>query len=175
MRQGMGRRPRAVGLLASGHDLPAGRGSIDDAEICRLLQLDMDGLRARWRSEFGRTAPDHLTKPLMARVLAYQLQADALGDLPASTVQLMEDLLRTSADESSGAKPSIRRPGRLSVGTMLVREHSGKRQHVKVVENGFAWNGTVYPSLTKVAHAITGTNWNGPRFFGLRDKERTGR
>lgn len=63
----------------------------------------------------------------------------------------------------------------LRLGTTLVREHGGKRHHVKVIENGFVWNGAVYPSLTNVAHAITGTNCNGPRFFGLRDKERTGR
>ena len=35
---------------------------------------------------------------------------------------------------------------------------------------GFAWNGKTYPSLSKIAQAITGTRWNGPRFFGLRDK-----
>jgi hypothetical protein len=53
---------------------------------------------------------------------------------------------------------------------MLVREHDGKRFAVIVVEDGFAWNGKTYSSLTKVAKAITGTNWNGPRFFGLRDR-----
>ena len=37
-------------------------------------------------------------------------------------------------------------------------------------DEGFAWNGKTYDSLSKVAFAITGTNWNGPRFFGLRDK-----
>jgi hypothetical protein len=40
-----------------------------------------------------------------------------------------------------------------------------------VMADGFAWNGQTYDSLSKVAFAITGTKWNGPRFFGLRDKE----
>jgi hypothetical protein len=40
-----------------------------------------------------------------------------------------------------------------------------------VMSDGFAWNGQTYDSLSKVALAITGTRWNGPRFFGLRDKE----
>lgn len=39
---------------------------------------------------------------------------------------------------------------------------------------GFTWNGKIYPSLSQVAFAITGTRWNGPRFFGLRDKPSKG-
>jgi hypothetical protein len=39
-----------------------------------------------------------------------------------------------------------------------------------VLTDGFAWNGKTYSSLSKIALAITGTRWNGPRFFGLRDK-----
>jgi hypothetical protein len=42
---------------------------------------------------------------------------------------------------------------------------------VMVMADGFAWKGQTYDSLSKVAFAITGTKWNGPRFFGLRDKE----
>jgi hypothetical protein len=52
----------------------------------------------------------------------------------------------------------------------LVREHAGELQRVVVLENGFAWNGTTYQSLSEVARAITGTNWSGPRYFGLRDR-----
>ena len=41
---------------------------------------------------------------------------------------------------------------------------------VIVAKDGFEWDGGTYRSLSEVARAITGTNWNGPRFFGLRDK-----
>jgi hypothetical protein len=58
----------------------------------------------------------------------------------------------------------------LSPGTILVREWNGQAHHVMVVEQGFAWQGITYDSLSKIAQAITGTKWNGPRFFGLRDK-----
>jgi hypothetical protein len=47
-------------------------------------------------------------------------------------------------------------------------------QRVTVIADGFAWNGKTYPSLSQVAFAITGTRWNGPRFFGLRDKPEKG-
>jgi hypothetical protein len=56
-------------------------------------------------------------------------------------------------------------------GTVLVREWDRQSQRVMVLADGFAWKGQTYDSLSKVAFAITGTKWNGPRFFGLRDKE----
>ena len=62
----------------------------------------------------------------------------------------------------------------LKPGTVLVREWNGQMQRVAVLAHGFAWNGKTYTSLSKVALAITGTRWNGPRFFGLRDKRSKG-
>src|SRR5207253_10331728 len=60
---------------------------------------------------------------------------------------------------------------KLTPGTVLVRDWDRKSQRVMVMADGFAWNGKTYDSLSKVAFAITGTRWNGPRFFGLRDKD----
>ena len=57
----------------------------------------------------------------------------------------------------------------LKPGTILAREHGGALHRVMVLDEGFAWNGSTYGSLSEAAHAITGTKWNGPRFFGLRD------
>jgi Protein of unknown function (DUF2924) len=68
------------------------------------------------------------------------------------------------------------RQGTLNIqpGTVLAREWKGRVQRVAVLAHGFAWNGGTYPSLSKVAFVITGTRWNGPRFFGLRDKRAKG-
>jgi hypothetical protein len=55
-----------------------------------------------------------------------------------------------------------------------MREWNGRAQRVMVIADGFAWNGTTFGSLSEVAFAITGTRWNGPRFFGLRDKKQAG-
>ena len=63
-----------------------------------------------------------------------------------------------------------RRRTELKPGTILTREWNGQIHRVMVVDDGFAWNGKTYDSLSKVAFAITGTKWNGPRFFGLRDE-----
>ena len=66
------------------------------------------------------------------------------------------------------------RRAELRPGTILTREWNGHTHRVMVVDAGFAWMGKTYDSLSKVAFAITGTKWNGPRFFGLRDKQSEG-
>ena len=136
-----------------------------DVEIVRLRELDVGALRARWHTVFGRRAPAHLPRHLLFRILAYRLQADHLGDLDPESQRLLD---RSESPEKAGqrAASQVRRP----VGTVLAREWNGQMQRVTVLENGFAWKGKIYPSLSKIAFAITGTRWNGPRFFGLRDK-----
>jgi Protein of unknown function (DUF2924) len=142
-----------------------------ESEIAHLRGLDLHGLRARWRSLTGRAAPAHLSKALLLRVLAYRVQAAAFGDLDKATTRLLDRI----ADEALDGKPvDIPVPDRagLRPGTVLVRDWEGTAHRVMVMTEGFAWNGTTYASLSKVARAITGTRWNGPRFFGLRDKGR---
>jgi hypothetical protein len=145
--------------------------SVED-EIVHLRGLDLKGLRARWLSVLQRPAPDHLPRHLLFAIIAYRIQADRFGDLDHETRQLLD---RTDAMES-GATTSARLVGfdqkrtELTPGTVLVREWDRQSQRVMVMSDGFAWNGQTYDSLSKVAFAITGTKWNGPRFFGLRDK-----
>ena len=146
--------------------------SVED-EIVHLRDLDLKGLRARWQSVLQKPAPDHLPRHLLFAIIAYRIQADRLGDLDHGTRQLLD---RTGAKES-GAAMSARlvsfdqKRTELTPGTVLVREWDRQSQRVMVMSDGFAWNGRTYDSLSKVAFAITGTKWNGPRFFGLRSKE----
>jgi Protein of unknown function (DUF2924) len=146
--------------------------SIED-EIVHLRGLDLKGLRARWQSVMQRPAPVHLPRHLLFAIIAYRIQADRLGDLDHETRQLLD---RTGAKESGTAMSARlvcfdQKRTELTPGTVLVREWDRQSQRVMVMSDGFAWNGRTYDSLSKVAFAITGTNWNGPRFFGLRDKE----
>jgi hypothetical protein len=106
-------------------------------------------------------------------IIAYRLQADRFGDLDHQTKQVLD---RTVAKETGRAMSARlasfdQKRTELSPGTMLVREWDRQSQRVMVMAGGFAWNGQTYDSLSKVAFAITGTKWNGPRFFGLRDTE----
>lgn len=146
------------------------RGTVSvDVEVARLRDLDLQGLRTRWELVHGRKAPAHLPRHLLFRILAYRLQADRLGDLDTES---QRNLDRSGSPEQASKRAADVRHGNISLrpGTMLGREWSGQMHRVAVVTDGFTWNGTTYPSLSKVALAITGTRWNGPRFFGLRDK-----
>ena len=150
----------------------AAKTSIED-EIAHLRGLDIRGLRARWQNVLQRSAPGHLPRQLLFAIIAYRIQADCFGDLDHETRQVLD---RTDAAES-GATISVRlmnfdqKRTELAPGTVLVREWDRQSQRVMVMADGFAWNGETYDSLSKVAFAITGTNWNGPRFFGLREKK----
>jgi hypothetical protein len=105
-------------------------------------------------------------------VIAYRLQADRFGDLDHATLQVLDRTVAKEAGPVVSARLASFDQKRtvLSPGTILVREWDRRSQRVMVMADGFAWNGQTYDSL-KVAFAITGTRWNGPRFFGLRDKE----
>jgi hypothetical protein len=146
--------------------------SVED-EIAHLRGLDLGGLRARWQSVFQRAAPAHLTRHLLFAVIAYQLQADRFGDIdPATRLVLDRTVAKdTSAVMSARLASFDQKRTTLTPGTVLVREWDRRSQRVMVMADGFAWNGQTYDSLSKVALAITGTKWNGPRFFGLREKE----
>jgi len=141
-----------------------------DVEIARLRDLDAGALRARWHTVFGRRPLPHLPRHLLFRILADRLQADHLGELDAESRRLLD---RSESPEKAGQRAANQT--RPPVGTVLAREWNGQMQRVTVIEDGFAWRGQTYPSLSKVAVAITGTRWNGPRFFGLRDKPSKGK
>jgi len=132
-----------------------------EAEIVRVRSLGLDALRTLWRVTFRSSPPPAFTKDLMARFLCWDIQEQAFGGLDPETAKHLDGLAR-------GDKPGADRPRRLKPGTVLLREYQGERHTVTVVPNGYVWHETTYASLSVIARAITGTAWNGPRFFGLR-------
>jgi hypothetical protein len=143
-----------------------------EEEIAQVRDLDVKALRVRWRNVFGKPAPEHLTRYLLFRIIAYRLQADRLGDLDAETLKV----LNQSVDQKGPASAVFKSLARLEQrryapppGTVLVREWDRKSHRVMVASDGYTWNGKSFDSLSQVAFAITGTKWNGPRFFGLRE------
>ena len=116
---------------------------------------------------------NHLSRYLMFRIIAYRLQADRLGDLDAETLKVLKQAAGQEGPASVVSKTLARLDQRRFAppcGTVLVREWERKSHRVMVVPDGFAWNGETFDSLSEIAFAITGTKWNGPRFFGLRDR-----
>lgn len=127
------------------------------AEVRGLEGLGLEALRSEWRERYG--APPKLRSPELLRLLlAWRIQADAHGGLDAETRSLL----------TRKGLPVDLKAG-LGQGARISREWQGRRYEVESVGGGFVYNDTTYRSLSEVARAITGTRWNGPRFFGLRD------
>ena len=141
-----------------------------EEEIAHLRILDLSGLQARWQSVLGRPAPQHLPKHLVFGIVAHRMQVDALGDIDGATVQLLKRAAAVaSLDEVLPLVTAMDQRNQDALpGTVLTREWNGQQHRVMVVDGGFAFEGKTFDSLSKIAFTITGTNWNGPRFFGLR-------
>jgi hypothetical protein len=143
-----------------------------DAAVAGLAALDADQLRLQWRNHLGGMVPAHLPRWLLLRVLAYRLQAAALGDLDKASLRVIRasqgGAIDFAARPFNNRKPTTRDGISLNSGALLVREWRGKLERVMVLDKGFAWNGKTFGSLSQVAKAVTGTSWNGHRFFGLR-------
>jgi hypothetical protein len=149
-------------------------GETLDAIVMGLADLDADQLRLQWRNHLGGTAPAHLPRWLLLRVLAYRLQAATLGDLNKATARSIHASQGGAIEFGSPFKarsPRMRDGTGLNPGALLVRQWKGKLEKVMVLDKGFAWNGQTFGSLSQVAKAVTGTSWNGHRFFGLRSKK----
>ncbi len=135
-------------------------GSVE-REIAALEALDRSALLQRWRSAFGRVAPPRLSRPLMAKAIAYDLQVRAFGGLSARTIRALKAAAKPHAALAASVKPPSR-------GARLIREWNGVLYEVEVLDDGYIWRSQRYRSLSAIALAITGTKWSGPRFFGIR-------
>lgn len=140
--------------------MTAGKDPGIDREIAALDALDRSALLQRWRSAFGREAPPRLSRALMEKAIAYEIQVRAFGGLSARTIRALK-----AAAKPTTALPSHRSPGS---GARLVREWNGALHEVDIVDDGYIWRGQRYRSLSAIALAITGAKWSGPRFFGIR-------
>jgi len=161
--------PKVIGAMRQS----AMGGDHISAGVAQFRDLGLEGLRARWRAAFRREAPAHLPRHLLVAMLAYQLQAETLGDLDAETERFLARMDRASSPDAAIpiTQAFEQRQRKLAPGTLLTREWNGQHYRVMVLEEGFALEGRTYRSLSEIAKAITGTRWNGPRFFGLRDKK----
>src|SRR6202040_3527244 len=130
-------------------------------EIDRVRSLGVDSLRTLWRTTFRASPPPAFSKDILARFLCWHIQEQAFGGLDPKTAKHLGGFAR-------GDRSPADRPRRLKPGTVLLREYQGERHTVTVVAKGYVWREATYASLSIIARAITGTAWNGPRFFGLR-------
>jgi len=133
------------------------------AILDKLEGMSAPDLRNLWRTEFQEEPPGTSSRDFLRLEIAWRLQASVYGDLSASTRRRLRDVLATDKDASPPSPAAKLRPG-----TSLVREWNGVKHTVTVVEGGFLYRGKVYTTLSAVAKHITGTQWSGPVFFGLK-------
>jgi hypothetical protein len=150
-----------------GGDRNSRRHSADIAdverEIAELVDSSTRDLLLAWRQLHRTDPPPGLSRDLIVRALAHQLQERTYG----GTSRALRNRLQTLAAEfEEGASHSDSKIV-LKTGTTLLRQWRGHAHTVLVREDGFEYDGQRYRSLTVIAEKITGAHWSGPRFFGL--------
>jgi Protein of unknown function (DUF2924) len=135
-----------------------------EAELERLRSMPIVGLRTLWRAKFKSGPPKAFGPDLLRRSIGYKIQEDAYGGLDRATARMLKGLMAQFATGNG----RIVLPRRIKPGAILVRHWKGQSHRVTVLEGGFSYQGRPYESLSEIARLITGTRWNGPKFFGLR-------
>lgn len=136
------------------------------ARLAALKAMSVKDLKTEWQALFDAPAPNNSRTFLESR-LAYRIQELTYGGPDKQTRRLL-DLLADEVEGTLTRKAQIADPRNPVVGTKLIREWNGVAHTVTILREGFDWDGRRYKSLSAVARAITGTRWNGYRFFGLR-------
>ena len=126
-------------------------------------------LRKRYRALFRGEPPQAFGPDLLRRSIAHSIQENAYGGLLPATKRLLDQMVKAASAKPNGR---LELPQRIKPGSELVRTWRGKTFRVTVMAEGFAYGGKTFASLSEIAFKITGTKWNGPRFFGLRSAER---
>ena len=130
--------------------------------LLRLTELSPEELRTEWARRYGAPTPN-LSPDLLRLGIGYRLQEQRQGGISRPTRSVLRQVARRAADGDR----KVPLPRKLTPGTRLVRDWHGKGHTVTVLCDGFEYDGGHWKSLTAIARAITGTHWNGHRFFGL--------
>jgi hypothetical protein len=131
-----------------------------------LVDLDRPALLELWQEHFDHPPPAYCKSEFLVRAIAWESQGQVQGGLAPALVRLLHRIAKGEASSSSGNTATRK----IKPGTRLIRTWHGQTHDVEVLDNGYAWRGARYRSLSAIAREITGSRWNGPRFFGLKGK-----
>jgi len=139
----------------------AGEVALDD-----LPGMSRHELLDTWAQVVGKPPVESASRELLINTIAWYLQAQQFGGLSASVQRKLERL--AAAIERGEPVGQLTTTDRLRPGATLERVWRGETHIITVVTDGFSYRGQRYRSLSQIARRITGTRWNGPAFFGLR-------
>ncbi len=146
----------------------------DDNEIAKTIAelpgMTTKELRDKWTELYGQQPP-RFNRQFLIKKLAHRIQELAYGGLSKEVKDRMNRLLDEEGYDELGVKRGRRATVKPLPGTVFIRMWNNRERKVTALDSGFEYEGSVYNSLSSVARAITGTNWNGPAFFGLRNKK----
>jgi len=139
-------------------------------KIAELRHLETLELRAKWREIHRADPPPGISRDLLIRAAAHQIQKAAFGDLDKRTKNQLRRISRSGPFNEGKPQPqnTLLKPG-----TQLIREWHGRTYSVTKQNEGFEFKGRIYRSLSQIACKITGARWSGPRFFGISHGERS--
>lgn len=153
----------ALHLGKAGRGSSEGNSSNSAVLLTNFAELKRDALVAEWVEIHKKPPPLNLSRGLLLRAVAYQLQETEFGRLKKATRERLHKIAAGSNDSSDVSS-------NLNLGTRLLREWHGVAHEVVIEEAGVRYRGKLYRSLSEVAQVITGTKWSGPMFFGLRKR-----
>lgn len=166
-----GRQAKAPALPRPGEDDTTDQAVL--AQLAALQRMSVNQLKEKWEALLGTPAPNNARAFLELRI-GYRIQELTYGGLSRDSRRTLELL----ADEVEGKivrKPMSSDARNPLAGTRLIRQWDGVEHTVTIHQDGYEWQGRKYRSLSAVARLITGTNWNGFRFFALNGARRAGR
>lgn len=131
--------------------------------------LSIEDFRLMWEKAFGNPPPPRAGRELLELGVGWQQQSKIRGGLDRATREEIALLIRDVRAGRDTALPQ--RKAKLGAGTTLVREWNGKTYQVQIIDAGYLFENKIWRSLSEIARVITGARWNGPKFFGLRQKE----
>jgi hypothetical protein len=137
----------------------------NELQLDELAQKPIRELRLQYSQLYSTSPPAAFGPDLLRRSIAQRLQENAYGKLSQATQRELDRLVDLVARAPNAR---IELPRRIKPGSVLVRDWKGKSHRVTVLDRGFGHDGKTYTNLSEIARLITGTRWNGPRFFGLR-------
>jgi len=135
----------------------------------RLEEADAASLRRLWADRKGSEPPKTFTARLMRLALAWDAQAASQGRETTKIRRDWKRIIRGRVKGNSATPVGNTLVPYVGAGTRILKDWGGTTHELLVTEGGATWNGQSYSSLSAVARAMTGTNRNGPKFFGLRE------
>lgn len=134
-------------------------------DVCmdNLKILTTKELQAKWQEIFKIPAPKGYTKSFLIKEIEWHYK---YGKLSSELQKRLDKLVEHYSETKSIDTKKIKK-FEVTIGTKFIREFKGEKYEVIAVDGGFNFNGKLYKTLSAVANVITGTHWNGKKFFGV--------